>query len=240
MVNDLLAGELPAAVTAAVRKPGMREDAFAASSALGPASGVIMQPTTLCGLDCRYCYLPHRRKVWRMPVTVARRVAESITSWTVAGPVEICWHGGEPLAAGQSRLGELMDCFAELDVLHSVQTNATLVNDAWCALFLARGMRVGVSVDGPAEDTTDRVDWAGNPVFPRVLRGIQRLLDAGLEVAVVAVVSDPEPARARRLYEFVAGLGCAWLGVNIEEREGVNTRPAPDQFEGTVARATSP
>ena len=37
-------------------------------------SYVIMQPTTLCNLDCHYCYLPHRALDRRMPVAVAEAV----------------------------------------------------------------------------------------------------------------------------------------------------------------------
>jgi hypothetical protein len=41
-------------------------------------SYVIMQPTTLCNLDCLYCYLPHRAANRRMPVAVARAVAATV------------------------------------------------------------------------------------------------------------------------------------------------------------------
>jgi uncharacterized protein len=54
------------------------------------------------------------------------------------------------------------------------------------------------------------------------------LIEAGQEVSIIAVVSDPNPPRARRLYQFIRELGVAWLGVNIEEREGINQqRVAP-------------
>lgn len=46
----------------------------------------------------------------------------------------------------------------------------------------------------------------------------------GHEVSVIAVISDPSPERARRLYATVADLGVRWSGVNIEEQEGVNQR----------------
>jgi len=67
---------------------------------------VVMQPDTFCNLDCAaYCYLPLRKKRNRMPVMVAYAVAESLAD---LGPdehgrhrvVEVCWHGGEPLAVG--------------------------------------------------------------------------------------------------------------------------------------------
>ena len=127
-----------------------------------------------------------------------------------------------------------MDCFADTGVVHGLQTNATLIDRAWCEFLSERDVRVGVSIDGVQTDNSSRVDLAGRPAFDRIVRGIELLVDAGHEVSVIAVVSDPTPARARRLYGFVRELGCRWLGVNIEEREGVNRRPTLQDLNQTV------
>jgi uncharacterized protein len=197
-------------------------------------SSVIMQPTTLCNLDCSYCYLPHRRHVRRMLPAVAQAVAASIALWTDQATVEVCWHGGEPLTAGCAYLARLMDHFAGLDVVHGVQTNATLVDGAWADFLAERGVHVGVSIDGPPEDNQQRADWAGRPAFARIVRGIRLLVTREVVVSVIAVVSDPTPERARKLFTFVAELGATWLGVNIEEREGSNKRrTAPPESQVT-------
>lgn len=198
-------------------------------------SGVVLQPTTLCNLDCVYCYLPDRRRVERMPVAVARAVADGITEWARAGTVEVIWHGGEPLAAGLGHLDALMAEFDGLDVKHCVQTNATLIDDAWCDLFRRRDVDVGVSIDGPAALSEQRVNWAGRPAFGSIVRGISRLRTAGIDFGVIAVVSRAELGDASALYGFVAGLGASWLGVNVEEREGVNTRALPGKDAGMMA-----
>lgn len=200
-----------------------------------PPSTVIMQPTTLCNLDCAYCYLPQRRESLRMPPVVAGKVAAAVREWVRARPVEICWHGGEPLAAGREHLGRLMDCFTGTGVTHSVQTNATLVDRAWCEFLAERGVRVGVSIDGFPADNSARVDLGGRPAFDRIVRGIDLLVGARHEVSVIAVVSEPTPARARRLYAFARELGCRRLGVNIEEREGVNHRATAHDLDQTAA-----
>lgn len=75
------------------------------SSMVVASSTVIMQPTTLCNLDCSYCYLPLRRESLRMPVTVARAVAESTRTWARSRPVEICWHGGNRLRRDEATSG---------------------------------------------------------------------------------------------------------------------------------------
>ncbi len=69
-------------------------------------SYVIMQPTTLCNLDCAYCYLPFRAHDRRMPVEVASAVAAAVNEWARLVPrFSVVWHGGEPLAAGSTTSG---------------------------------------------------------------------------------------------------------------------------------------
>ena len=110
-------------------------------------SYVIMQPTTLCNLDCGYCYLPLRKLDQRMPVAVAQAAADSVNGWAaLAERFSVVWHGGEPLAAGRAHLGQLMSVFQGVE--HHVQTNATLIDAAWCDFLVERGVRVGVSIDG--------------------------------------------------------------------------------------------
>ncbi len=88
-------------------------------------SYVVMQPTTLCNLDCAYCYLPFRAVDRRMPVAVAEAVAAAVNPWAANGRFSVVWHGGEPLAAGREHLADLMAPFGP-EVEHHVQTNATL------------------------------------------------------------------------------------------------------------------
>lgn len=202
---------------------------------LSPRPGaVVMQPTTLCQLDCSYCYLPFRHRNLRMPVQVAGAVATSVNAWRAAGqPVEVIWHGGEPLAAGREHLAALMKPFHGVD--HTVQTNAALIDDAWCAFLAEHRVGVGVSIDGPAHMDAQRRTRGGRPAHEAILRGINCLRRHGIPFSAIAVVSRPNPATAADFYAFFAELGCTALGVNIEEQEGVNdTAPAAHVEEATV------
>ncbi|MEW2417534.1 cyclophane-forming radical SAM peptide maturase AmcB [Streptomyces sp. NPDC046866] len=183
---------------------------------------VIMQPTTQClPMDCTYCYLPFRKIKNLMTVDIAEAVAKPVNVWAADNPrFEVVWHGGEPLATGREHLGALMAPFE--GVTHSVQTNAALIDDAWCGFFQEHEMHVGVSIDGPEDMNTHRVTLAGHPGFRVTMRGIERLQRHGIPFSAIAVVSDPNPADAARFYEFFAELGVTTLGVNVEEEEGVN------------------
>lgn len=186
---------------------------------------VLMQPTTLCNLDCSYCYLPDRARARVMSVEVADAVAEAVADWSQAHPVRLLWHGGEPLATGPARFATLLGRFAAgrgHPVRHSVQTNATLIDDQWCELFATIPVEVAVSIDGPAPDNSARVDRGGRDSSARTLRGIELLRRHRIPFGAIAVVAEPTPARAVALYDWFAELGATSLGVNIEERKGVH------------------
>jgi uncharacterized protein len=184
---------------------------------------VVMQPTTLCNLDCGYCYLPFRGDDRKMPVSVATAVAGPVNEWVQAGRFSVVWHGGEPLAAGREHLAALLAPFDDR-VEHHVQTNATLIDDAWCEFFATHRMRVSISVDGPRERNGDRVGRGGRPAYDRIERGIEALRRNDIGFSALCVVTRPEPGLATELYAYFLALGCDVLGVNIEEMEGVNTR----------------
>ncbi|WP_189115020.1 cyclophane-forming radical SAM peptide maturase AmcB [Pilimelia terevasa] len=184
---------------------------------------VVMQPTTLCNLDCAYCYLPLRAANRRMSVPVAEAVAAAANGWAAEGRFSVVWHGGEPLAAGRAHLAALMAPF-DPAVEHHVQTNATLVDDRWCAFFADHDMRVSVSVDGPRAHNAARVDRGGRPAYDRIAAGVAALRRHGVAFSALCVVSDPAPEAAAALYGYFLDLGCDVLGINIEEQEGVNAR----------------
>ncbi|MEO3745128.1 cyclophane-forming radical SAM peptide maturase AmcB [Plantactinospora sp. B5E13] len=186
-------------------------------------SYVVMQPTTLCNLDCAYCYLPLRSADRRMPVPVAEAVAAPVNRWADQGRFSVVWHGGEPLAAGREHLGALLAPFQPA-VEHHVQTNATLIDDAWCEFLVEHRIRVSVSVDGPRDRNAERVTRGGRPSYDRIMAGVEALRRNGITFSALCVVSRPEAGLATELYDYFLDLGCDVLGINIEETEGVNTR----------------
>ena len=105
---------------------------------------------------------------WRWP----RRSRPTSTSGRPGDRFSVVWHGGEPLAAGREHLARA-DGPVRPGVEHHVQTNATLIDDAWCEFFAEHGMRVSVSVDGPDGPQRRAGDSrAGRPAYDRIVRGI--------------------------------------------------------------------
>jgi uncharacterized protein len=195
---------------------------------------VVMQPTTLCNLDCSYCYLPFRSDDQRMPVTVAEAVAVPVNAWARTERFSVVWHGGEQLATGRDHLAALLAPF-DASVEHHIQTNATLIDEAWCDFFTEHRIRVSVSIDGPEQRNGDRVNRAGRPAYDRILQGIDALRRHGIPFSALCVVGRPEPGLATELYDYFLDLGCDVLGINVEELEGVNTRANCHPAEAVTA-----
>ena len=93
-----------------------------------PVRTVVIQPTTICNLDCTYCYLPDRRVGRFMSPKTAAALASSISESYDVAAIEVLWHGGEPLSCGYSRFVALLDEFSgsgTLSALDSDQWNST-------------------------------------------------------------------------------------------------------------------
>ena len=89
-------------------------------------SYVIMQPTTLCNLDC--CLLlsavPRHRPADAGRGGARRSPRRSTTGRRCAPRFSVIWHGGEPLAAGREHLAALMAPFARRRAPHPDQRDA--------------------------------------------------------------------------------------------------------------------
>jgi len=187
---------------------------------------LMLQPGTLCNLDCNYCFLPARKSRNLMDPQIARRVATDLRLIKGDGgvPISLLWHASEPTSVGIEHFATLMEPFADLEadgvVQHAIQTNGTLLDDRWCDLFARHRMSVGLSIDGPEEATTSRVDWRGKPAYVRILHGVEMLRTHGIPFGVIGVVGTPWLGRANDLYAFYRDLGCERFAINIEEWEG--------------------
>ncbi len=193
-------------------------------------SNIVLQSNTTCNLDCSYCYIPRekRRSKDKMSIEIVEKVvdmlAKSLDEYQRL--ITVVWHAGEPLALGIELFKEYLNKFENLRqkglIRHSVQTNATLINDKWCQLFIDFDFLVGVSIDGGEQFNYKRTNWAGNDVTNIIERGINKLKQYKIPFTVIAVVGEHNFNFAKEVYDYFVKLGCHSVGFNIEEREGAN------------------
>lgn len=188
---------------------------------------LILQPTPFCNIACDYCYLPHRNSTAKMSIDTVRQAAQRLRDDGLAGPaLTVVWHAGEPLVMPVSFYDEAIAAISEVFgsqcvVTHSIQTNGTLIDEAWCALFLRHGIRVGISVDGPAQlHDKHRHTRSGHGTHDKVVAAMARLRQHGIPFHAIAVVTADTFARADEFFDFFVEQGVTELGCNFDEAEG--------------------
>lgn len=199
---------------------------------------LVLQPTPFCNIACDYCYLAERDARRRMPLEVVEAAVENVRASGMLGPsLGVVWHAGEPLAVPRAFYEA---AFAAVEkrippsvaLSHSIQTNGTLVDDRWAALFAGRGVRVGVSLDGPARvHDAHRRTRDGKPTHERVMRGIDALRRHGVAFHAIAVVTEASLDHADAIADFFIAQGIAEVGFNVDEQEGANLRSSLDAAE---------
>src|SRR5262249_42638893 len=104
-----------------------------------------------------------------------------------------------------------------VDVVHRIQTNATLIDQEWCDLFAKGGIQVGVSLDGP-EDLNDsqRVDRRGKGTFAAAWRGLQLLKANSIPFFLLAVLTEASLDRAEEIWRLIRESGATSIGFNME------------------------
>jgi uncharacterized protein len=192
---------------------------------------LVLQPTPFCNIDCDYCYLPDRDSKARMSLHTVRRTIERLNTDRLLGKsLDVVWHAGEPLVMPRDFYDEAIATIQDAvgvhcAVSHSVQTNATLIDDAWCALFRRHCVRVGVSIDGPAElHDKYRRTRNGSGTHAKVLHGMQCLREHGVPFHAIAVVTDAALDHPDAFYDFFVQQRVQELGCNFDEAEGAHGR----------------
>jgi uncharacterized protein len=148
---------------------------------------LMAKPTgAVCNLACDYCYFLRKEELYpgssfRMSDVVLERVVEETLSAQPGPDVTFAWQGGEPTLMGLAFF-ERAVALAESRrrphqrVQHTLQTNATRLDDAWGAFLARHGVLVGVSLDGPRElHDRYRRDKGGGGSFDAVMRGVEVL-----------------------------------------------------------------
>ena len=190
----------------------------------------MIQPSPFCNLDCDYCYLPSRSETHRMSAETLRSVVAGIFATDlVRESLTFVWHAGEPMTVPIDWYRSAFDLIQseappDLKIIHSFQSNGTLIDEKWCAFIKETGICLGLSIDGPAEiHDAHRKTRQGKGTHERTMRGVELLRSHGIDFHVIAVVTGDSLDHADEIYDFFSGNGIFRFGFNIEEQEGIHT-----------------
>jgi uncharacterized protein len=177
---------------------------------------VMAKPTgAICNLDCEYCFFLSKEELYpgsgfRMPGAVHETyVRQLLEAQRRVSEVVVAFQGGEPTMMGLDFFRETMELERRFaapgqQILNTIQTNATLIDDDWAAFLKEHDFLVGVSVDGPREmHDAYRVDKGGKPTYDRVIRGLDTLKRHGVEWNALTTVNAANGDHGGEVYRFL-------------------------------------
>lgn len=188
-----------------------------------------------CNLACEYCYYLAKAAYYpgstRMDDATLERVTAAYLQTHPGPEVTFGWQGGEPLLMGREFFQQALELQARYaqpgqQVTNALQTNGTLIDDAWAAFFAEQHFLIGVSIDGPP-DVHDqyRRDRAGQPSQARVLDGLACLQRHGVEYNALVTVNRANVDYPLKVYRYLTALGLEHLQfIPIVERQQPGSR----------------
>jgi uncharacterized protein len=176
----------------------------------------------ICNLDCKYCFYLEKENLypqtrsWAMPPPVLENYIRQYIQSQPGPEIHFAWQGGEPTLLGV----EFFDNVVRLQLQYSqgkkifnaLQTNGTLLDDAWCEFFAEHQFLIGLSIDGPPElHDLHRVDKAGRKTFDSVMRGLKYLQKHQVDFNTLTVVNRANSQHPLEFYEFLKQIGSSFI-----------------------------
>jgi uncharacterized protein len=180
-----------------------------------PSFHVLAKPTgAICNLDCKYCFFLSKDILYpgskfRMADDLMEQYIRQLIEahWRVP-EVNIAWQGGEPTLMGLDffkRVVAIAEKYKKpgQNLLHTMQTNGTKLDDEWAAFFKENNFLIGLSVDGPKEiHDTYRVNKGGAGSFDQVMRGWEVLKEHEVDFNILCTVHAANQDHPVEVYRF--------------------------------------
>lgn len=198
---------------------------------IGSVELVVIQPTPFCNLDCDYCYLPNRQSQAQMSLDLIEPIFKNLfESQLIEQEFTVVWHAGEPLtmaiafykAAFQTINRLNQDCNQNRCTIHqAIQTNGTLINQAWCDLFKNYQVQIGISLDGlDFIHDAHRKTRQGLGTHASTMRGISLLKANNIDFRVITVLTTDSLDYPEEMFNFFMEHNIKNIGFNIDEKIG--------------------
>jgi len=175
---------------------------------------VLLKVAGTCNLTCDYCYASRNfrsRKVWLDKELVDKLLGQTLAS--NYGHIDFNIHGGEPLTWGKDRLEYFTFRQKELEFgtrkeyVNRIQINGSLLTNELAKLLKESNIEIGVSLDGPKTvHDAHRRNRAGKGSFNSVMRGINILLENGINFDLLSVVTSETIQNKRLTFRFFSKL----------------------------------
>ncbi len=190
---------------------------------------VVIQPTSLCNINCNYCYVPDRKDKFIMSYELLETaIAKVLNNSLLSDSIEFLWHAGEPLTVGIPFYEKAVEFMKKhnrfgIKIHNTIQTNGIMLNDKWCEFFRNNDFQVGVSLDGPEFiNDLNRVGWNGKSTHNKVMQGISYLKKHNIQFGIIGVLTMESLNYPKEVFDFFYQNEIFSVAFNVEEVENAN------------------
>ena len=181
---------------------------------------LIKPASNACNLRCRYCFYAdvseHRSAGYLGQMrdgTVAALLDAAFSAIDSGGNIHFGFQGGEPTLAGLPFFENFVarasgKTVPGITVSYSIQTNGTLLDDAWIRFLKENDFLVGLSLDGYAElHDLYRTNASGAGTWKQVQNTFFRLRAADVRTNLLCVVTAQCAKHPEKVYKEMKALG---------------------------------
>lgn len=174
---------------------------------------ILIKPNgSVCNLNCAYCFFLTKERLYPgglflMSDETLKASLRQAFQAASGRRLVFAWGGGEPAMIGLDFFRRALDYQERFSggslFANEFQTNATMLDNAWCEFFHNESFQVAISVDGPRElHDIYRHDKEDLPTFERVMSGFQLLLDHNVSPRILCSVHSANVRYPLEVYRF--------------------------------------
>ncbi|SCW50533.1 uncharacterized protein SAMN02910400_01033 [Lachnospiraceae bacterium C10] len=190
-----------------------------------------------CNLACKYCFLGNNDNCKRsnfdlenMSLETADKAVDFFIRQIKLSGMDfednkpaIIFYGGEPLmnydvlvhvAEKINSLRDKEPCVKNLEM--SMVSNGLLLTEERALKLKDLGVSIAISVDGFTEkENSNRIDVAGNNVYPKILKTLDMCKRLGIEVSLSVTISEETVKDTKNILRLIDEYGVKSFGFNI-------------------------
>ena len=183
---------------------------------------ILVKPVgAFCNLRCEYCFYLEKTLLYgespeslRMSDAILHKMIGDM--FALSDQPVFTWHGGEPALMGLDFFEKAVRLQHRLckgkTFLNAFQTNGVLLDERWAEFFLRENFLVGVSLDGPPHVHDHyRKDIHGRGTFEKVYKNALMLHKKGVQVNILATISDYSVKYGEESYRFFKESGFSFI-----------------------------
>lgn len=185
----------------------VEEDRFSELRSNRNPLNVLWALTPRCNLRCIYCFADVRSHAPRFKGRTLEELLHVAENLIRAKVLRVTLSGGECLLVRE--IWAIIERLRAAGLTVAAITNGTTVSEATAGKLASSGVRVGVSLDGPTEEVNRTTRGAG--AFEKTVRGIRRLLEAGVPTAVLVTLTRHNFPVLYEHFMFLRSLGVRFV-----------------------------